>query len=197
MSTTEKPTLAAKPGQKGIDPRGPRFGAGITAVILLALIAYALLRDPSTGTTSIDHGTDGEEASWSSLSLLTVSERLLLPSTIVLALLVALFAWGAFAGIQRHPYGLLFKALIRPRLKPPTELEDPVPPTFAQGIGFVITLVGLVLHVAGVPWALVIAASFAFIAAFLNSVFGYCLGCQIYLLLVRAGILGRRSAVTQ
>ena len=197
MSTTEKPTLAAKPGQKGIDPRGPRFGAGITAVILLALIAYALLRDPSTGTTSIDHGTDGEEASWSSLSLLTVSERLLLPSTIVLALLVALFAWGAFAGIQRHPYGLLFKALIRPRLKPPTELEDPVPPTFAQGIGFAITLVGLVLHVAGVPFALLVATSFAFIAAFLNSVFGFCLGCQIYLLLVRAGILGRRSAVTQ
>jgi len=196
MSTTEKPTLAAKPGQKGIDPRGPRFGAGITAVILLALIAYALLRDPSTGTTSIDHGTDGEEASWSSLSLLTVSERLLLPSTIVLALLVALFAWGAFAGIQRHPYGLLFKALIGPRLTPPTELEDPVPPTFAQGIGFVITLVGLVLHVAGVPWALVFAASFAFIAAFLNSVFGYCLGCQIYLLLVRAGILARKSAPT-
>jgi len=196
MSPTEKPTLAAKPGQKGIDPRGPRFGAGITAVILLALIAYALLRDPSTGTTSIDHGTDGEEASWSSLSLLTVSERLLLPSTIVLALLVALFAWGAFAGIQRHPYGLLFKALIRPRLTPPTELEDPVPPTFAQGIGFVITLVGLVLHVAGVPWALVFAASFAFIAAFLNSVFGYCLGCQIYLLLMRAGILARKSAPT-
>ena len=196
MSTTEKPTLAAKPGQKGIDPRGPRFGAGITAVILLALIAYALLRDPSTGTTSIDHGSDGEEASWSSLSLLTVGERLLLPSTIVLALLVALFAWGAFAGIQRHPYGLLFKALIRPRLKPPTELEDPVPPTFAQGIGSVITLVGLVLHVAGVPWALVIAASLAFIAAFLTSVFGYCLGCQIYLLLVRAGILGRGRAVT-
>jgi len=166
MSTTEKPTLAAKPGQKGIDPRGPRFGAGITAVLLLTTIGLAL-----AGAT--------------------------VPATVLLAVLVALFAWGAFAGIQRHPYGLLFKALIRPRLKPPTELEDPVPPTFAQGIGFVITLVGLVLHVAGVPFALLIATSFAFIAAFLNSVFGYCLGCQIYLLLVRAGILGRRSAVTQ
>jgi len=166
MSTTEKPTLAARPGQKGIDPRGPRFGAGITAVLLLTTIGLAL-----AGAT--------------------------VPATVLLAVLVALFAWGAFAGIQRHPYGLLFKALIRPRLKPPTELEDPVPPTFAQGIGFVITLVGLVLHVVGVPFALLIATSFAFIAAFLNSVFGYCLGCQIYLLLVRAGILGRRSAVTQ
>jgi len=40
----------------------------------------------------------------------------------------------------------------------------------------------------------VIAASAAFIAAFLNSVFAYCLGCQIYLLLARAGILGRKGA---
>jgi len=198
MSTAEKPTLAVKPGQKGVDPRGPRFGAGITAVILLGLIAYALSRDPSTGTTTgSDLTPDGADVTWSSLSLLSVGERVALPSTLVLALLVALFAWGAFAGIQRHPYGLLFKALVRPRLGPPSELEDPVPPTFAQGIGFVITLVGLVLHVAGVPFALVTAASFAFIAAFLNSVFGYCLGCQIYLLLVRAGILGRKSAVTQ
>jgi len=163
MSTTEKPTLAAKPGQKGVDPRGPRFGASITAVLLLTTIGLALV-----GAT--------------------------LAATILFAVLVALFAWGAFAGIQRHPYGLLFKALVRPRLAAPTELEDPAPPTFAQGVGFVITGVGLALHLAGVPFALVIAASAAFIAAFLNSVFAYCLGCQIYLLLVRAGILGRKGA---
>ena len=163
MSTTEKPALAAKPGQKGVDPRGPRFGASITAVLLLTTIGLALV-----GAT--------------------------LAATILFAVLVALFAWGAFAGIQRHPYGLLFKALVRPRLAAPTELEDPAPPTFAQGVGFVITGVGLALHLAGVPFALVIAASAAFIAAFLNSVFAYCLGCQIYLLLVRAGILGRKGA---
>ena len=197
MSTTEKPTLAARPGQSGIDPRGPRFGAGITAVVLFGLIAYTLFRDPSAGTTiGSDLTEDGTDVAWSSLSLLSFEERLLLPSTIVFAILVALFAWGAFAGIQRHPYGLLFKKLVRPRLAAPTELEDPAPPTFAQGVGFVITLTGLVLHLAGVPFALVIAASAAFIAAFLNSVFGYCLGCQIYLLLVRAGIIRRKGATT-
>ena len=71
-----------------------------------------------------------------------------------------------------------------------------MPPTFAQGVGFAITLAGLVLHLLGVDGALVVAASAAFIAAFLNSVFGYCLGCQIYVLLVRAGILGRKGAAT-
>lgn len=149
----------------GIDPRGPRFSAGITAVLLIVTIALSL-----SGAT--------------------------LAVTILFAAITLLFAWGAFAGIQRHPYGLLFKKLVRPRLKPPTELEDPAPPTFAQGVGFVITLTGLLLHLAAVPYALVIAASAAFIAAFLNSVFGYCLGCQIYLLLVRAGIIRRKGATT-
>jgi hypothetical protein len=146
-----------------IDPRGPRFSAGITAVLLLIVIALAL-----AGAT--------------------------VAAVVLFAILTALFAWGAFAGVQRHPYGVLFRKVVRPRLAPPTELEDATPPTFAQGVGFVITLAGLVLHLLGVPYALVIAASAAFVAAFLNSVFGSCLGCQIYLLLVRAGVLGRRGA---
>ncbi len=149
----------------GIDPRSPRFGAAITAVLLLVVIFLNL-----AGAA--------------------------LASTIVFSLIVALFAWGAFAGIRRHPYGAIFRSLIRPRLKPPTELEDPTPPTFAQGVGLVITGLGLVLHLVGVPYALVVAASAAFIAAFLNSVFAYCLGCQIYLLLVRLGVLGRKGAAT-
>jgi len=164
MSTTT-PTLAAKPGQKGIDPRSPRFGAGITAVLLLVTIGLALA-------------------------------DALVPATGLFAVITALFAWGAFAGVQRHPYGAIYRAIVRPRLAAPTELEDPTPPTFAQGVGFVITLAGLVLSLAGVPLAIVVAASLAFVAAFLNSVFAFCLGCQIYLLLVRAGILGRKGAAT-
>ena len=148
---------------QGIDPRGPRFSAGITAVLLLVVIGL---------------GLGGAAAA----------------ATGLFAVLTALFAWGAFAGVQRHPYGVLYRRLVRPRLQPPTELEDPVPPTFAQGVGFVITLAGLVLHLLGIPYALVIAASAAFVAAFLNSVFAFCLGCQIYLLLVRAGVLGRATA---
>jgi hypothetical protein len=149
--------------QTGIDPRAPRFGAGITAVLLLITIGLAL-----GGTT--------------------------IAATVLFGAIAVLFAVGAFRGVQRHPYGRIYKALVRPRLKPPTELENPTPPTFAQGVGFVITAVGLVLSLFGVPFALVIAASAAFIAAFLNSVFGYCLGCQIYLLLARAGIVGRTGA---
>jgi Domain of unknown function (DUF4395) len=172
--TNEKPTLSAKPGQIGIDPRGPRFGAGVTAFVLLIIVTLGLLTPLGP----------------------TIVERAAEPGLILLVFATVIFGWGAFAGIQRHPYGLFYKNVIRPRLSPPSHLEDPVPPSFAQGVGFVIALAGVVLHLAGIPYALVIAASAAFIAAFLNSVFGYCLGCQIYLLLVRAGILGRGGSAT-
>lgn len=148
------------PEPAGIDPRGPRFTAGITAVLLLvdAVLGFG----------------GAELAAW-----------------VLLAAITALFAWGAFAGVRRHPFGVLFKRLVRPRLSPPDELEDPRPPTFAQGVGFAVTLVGMVLGAAGLPLAVPIAASVAFVAAFLNAVFGYCLGCQVYLLLVRARVIPR------
>ena len=80
-------------------------------------------------------------------------------------------------------------------MKPPAELEDPRPPRFAQGVGLLVVTIGLILHLAGVAWALPIAAAAAFVAAFLNAVFGFCLGCQLYLILQRAGVVGReRSA---
>ena len=80
---------------------------------------------------------------------------------------------------------------VAPRLGAPTELEDPRPPRFAQGVGLLVSVIGLALHLLGVPWGLTVAAAAAFVAAFLNAVFGLCLGCQLYLLLQRAGIVGR------
>ncbi|TDW29028.1 DUF4395 domain-containing protein [Cryobacterium psychrophilum] len=108
---------------------------------------------------------------------------------VLLTVLAGLFAWGAIAGAGRHPYGLLFKRFVRPRLAPPLELEDQAPPTFAQAVGLAVTLVGVVLGVVGIPEAVGAAAAVAFVAAFLNAVFDYCLGCQVYLLLVRARVI--------
>ncbi len=175
MTTTpsSKQALLARPGEPGIDPRGPRFGAAITAILLLVAVAVGLL--------------SGFDLSAS------VGGRIARPDFVIVAVVAALFAWGAFAGVRRHPYGLFFARVIRPRLAPMAHLENPKPPTFAQLIGFVITLVGLLLQVAGVPGGLTALAALAFVAAFLNSVFDYCAGCQIYVLLVRAGLTSRSA----
>lgn len=163
---------AASPTGSGIDPRGPRFGAAITSVLLLVAVGLALVTP--LGSTAV--------------------ERLVEPAALLQLVLVALFAWGALAGIQRHPYGAVFRALVSPRLGPPSEREDPAAPSFAQGVGLLVTGVGLLLHILGVPGALAVSAAAAFVAAFLNAAFAYCLGCQLYVLLVRAGLIGRRTA---
>ncbi|MCU1473328.1 DUF4395 domain-containing protein [Amnibacterium sp.] len=152
-------SVATRP--TSVDPRAPRFGAAITAVVLLVDVFLGV-----AGAT--------------------------VAAVVLLAAVTALFGWGAFAGIRRHPYGVLFRRFVRPRLAPPAELEDAAAPTFAQLVGFVVTVVGLVVALSGVPLAAPIAAGVAFVAAFLNAVFDFCLGCELYLLLVRAGLLGRR-----
>lgn len=112
-----------------------------------------------------------------------------LAAWLLLAALALLFAWGAFAGVARHPFGVLYRRLVRPRLAPPAELEDPRPPTFAQGVGLLVAGTGVMLGALGLPLAVPIAAAAAFLAAFLNAAFAFCLGCQLYLLLIRARVI--------
>jgi Domain of unknown function (DUF4395) len=142
----------------GIDPRGPRFGATITSVLLLITVFLAL--DSATAAAAY----------------------------FLLVAVTVLFAIGAIFGNSRHPYGLIFKKFVRPNLAAPKELEDPRPPKFAQLVGLIVASIGLILGAAGVPYGLAGAAAAAFIAAFLNAAFDFCLGCQIYIGLQRIGL---------
>ena len=139
-------TPAAAPTPKGamVDPRGLRFVAGVTTVVLAVV-------------------------------LLTGNVWLLAAQTVV-------FALGAFAGLQRHPYGVVFGRFVRPRLSPPSELEPSAPPRFAQGVGFAFALFGTVALALGATTAGLVAVGFALAAAFLNVAFGFCLGCETYLI---------------
>ncbi len=167
------PSPVATPGTRGIDPRGPRFSAGITAVLLLVVIGLDLGGGSTAGGTLL--------------------ERAGQPAAILFSAITVLFAWGFFAGVTRHPYGWLFRTLVRPRLDAPSHLEDPRPPRFSQGVGLAVTLVGLLLHLVGVPYALEVFAGAAFLAAFLNAMFDFCVGCQLYLVFVRVGIIRPRA----
>ncbi len=95
------------------------------------------------------------------------------------------FAIGAIRGPQFTPYGLIFKNFIKPRLTQPGPTEDVRPPKFAQSVGFLFALVGVIGAFAGADIVFTVATGFALGAAFLNAAFNYCLGCEMYLLLVR------------
>jgi hypothetical protein len=110
---------------------------------------------------------------------------LLTSSAWLLAVQALFFALGVTLGLPRSPYGLAYRWLIRPRLGPPAELESAAPPRFAQGVGLVISIVGVIGYAAGLQPLGMAAAAAGLVAAFLNGIFGLCLGCEMYLLIRR------------
>jgi hypothetical protein len=132
------------------DVRGPRFGAAVTAAVLVVVLV--------TGSAWLP--------AWQTLA----------------------FLLGAAGGVGRSPYGLLFAKAVRPRLGPPTEFEAPEPPRFAQVVGLLFAGLGLVGYTLG-PGRLGLAATGAALAAaVLKAAFGYCLGCELYLLVRRVAV---------
>jgi Domain of unknown function (DUF4395) len=92
----------------------------------------------------------------------------------------AVFAVAALAP-RYSPYGLVYRTLLAPRLPRPTELEPAAPFRFAQSVGLVFILVAALGYLFGVPLLGLVFTAFALLAAFLNAVFGLCLGCEVYL----------------
>lgn len=131
-----------------IDPRGPRFGAAITTVVL-------------------------------AVTLLTIASPV---ATVLLSIQALVFGLGAFAGLTAQPYGIVYKKLVQPRIGKPTELEDAAPPRFAQFVGFLFAAVGLVALIVDNTLVAQISVGLALGAAFLNSAFAFCLGCEMYLI---------------
>lgn len=119
------------------------------------------------------------------LTTLVLALTLVLNNPWPLAIQAVVFAISVVFGVQASPYGQLFKRLVRPRLGPPKELEDAAPPRFAQLVGLVFAVLGLIGYLAGIEVLGVVATGFALVAAFVNAAVGLCLGCEAYLLIHR------------
>jgi hypothetical protein len=141
----------SRDAQPQVDPRGQRFAAALTSVVLLV----ALVAAPSTLTTAL------------------------------LAAQAVFFLTGAALGPARTPYAAVYRRLVLPRIGRPNELEPAAPPRFAQGVGLAFALVALLGVAVGSVALTLVATAMALAAAFLNAAFGFCLGCEMYLLLLR------------
>jgi len=92
------------------------------------------------------------------------------------------FGLGSLLGLRYQPYGWLYRRFVRPRLGAPAELEGERPPRFAQGVGLAFAVVGILAALLGADIVFFVAVGFALVAALLNAVFDFCLGCELYLL---------------
>ena len=107
-------------------------------------------------------------------------------STWLIGLQLGVFAIGAILSPVKSPYSFIYAKFVRPRLKGEVPTEDVRPPQFAQAVGLVFALIAFIGGLTGSLPVFTVAVGFALAAAFLNAAFNFCLGCEIYLLLIRA-----------
>jgi hypothetical protein len=120
------------------------------------------------------------------LTTLVLSAALITESNLIIGFQFAVFLSAVLFGLRRSIYGFLYRNLIQPRLSGPVPSEYESAPRFAQLIGALFAFTALIGGLTGNTAVFLIATGFALAAAFLNAAFGFCLGCQMYLLILRA-----------
>src|SRR5919199_2123694 len=124
----------------------------------------------------------GVVAATALVALLTDARWLLVP-----------LAYGFWArvltGPTLSPLGRLASGVIAPRLGPPKYVAGP-PKRFAQGMGAAFTTTAAVLALGfGLTSEADVLTGLLVVAATLESVFALCLGCQVFALLMRLGVV--------
>jgi hypothetical protein len=129
-----------------------------------------------------------------------VAGGVLLLSSLTLAAgwywLLGVLAYGFVArtltGPTLSPLGLLATRLLAPRLGSPKYVPGP-PKRFAQAIGAVLTTSGAILALAfGLHTAADVLLVMLMVAAGLESIVAVCLGCHMFALLMRLGVIPER-----
>jgi hypothetical protein len=108
--------------------------------------------------------------------------------------LLLVIAYGFLArvssGPKISPLGLLVTKVIVPRLPVEERLTPGPPKRFAQGIGAVLSTAAVVLYFGfGLQTAAFVAIAMITVAASLEAFIGFCLGCYIFGLLMRIGLI--------
>lgn len=107
--------------------------------------------------------------------------------------LTAVLAYGfvarMLAGPTFSPLGQLATRVVAPRLGSPKLVAGP-PKRFAQGMGATMTVAAVILHfVFASDIAAQVLVGCVIVAATLESVFAFCIGCQVFAGLMRLGLI--------
>jgi hypothetical protein len=113
---------------------------------------------------------------------------------------ITILATGAYWLLIPVAYGFWARVLTGPTLSPLARLamrlmaSDPKyvpgpPKRFAQGMGAVVTTAAGVLALAGATTVAAVLVAMLVVAATLESVFAFCLGCQVFAGLMRVGLV--------
>jgi hypothetical protein len=106
-----------------------------------------------------------------------------------LAIPLAYGFWArVLTGPRLSPLGALASRVIAPRLGAPKIVSGP-PKRFAQGRGAAMTSGAVVALALGATGAVEVLLGLLVVAATLESVLAFCLGCQVFGLLMRAGVV--------
>lgn len=100
----------------------------------------------------------------------------------IMALVLGL---GTAFGANANPVMLAFVKILKPRLGPPKELEDPRPPRFAALLGTIFLAAATVCFVAGLSLAGWILTLIVAVLAFIAAAFNFCVGCELYVIVRR------------
>ncbi len=119
------------------------------------------------------------------ITTVVLSAALVTESNLIIGFQFAVFLSAVLFGLRRSIYGFIYRNLIQPRLSGPVPGENEAAPRFAQLVGALFAATALIGGLTGNAAVFLIATSFALGAAFLNAAFGFCLGCQFYLIIVR------------
>ena len=110
-------------------------------------------------------------------------------SWIVLGFLAYGFVARVLTGPTLSPSAQIVNKLLVPRLSIPAKLVPGPPKRFAQGIGATLAVGAVIARLAGLePIALVLVALIG-VAATLESVFAFCIGCRIFAGLMAVGLV--------
>lgn len=131
-----------------------------------------------------------------------VAARTVATGVVVMGLLVAGLGWGwvlvpltygfvarVLAGPRISPLGQFAVRVVAPRLRAHEKLVAGPPKRFAQGIGVAFSATASALWLAGAPGAARVVVALLVVAATLEAAFGFCLGCKVFALLMRAGLI--------